>query len=329
MHLDKTKLIDISLYLELHKLINAHDVVVYAEKPGEGNMNYTLRVKTEEGKSLIVKQARSYVEKYPGIPAPEDRILVESRFYETIAANDFLKTHTPQILLTDDENHILVMEDLGTASDYSSIYKKGSALSLSDARLCAVFIHQLHSNFKKKSHDVLMANEKLKALNHEHIFVYPFLEENGFDLENITPGLQAAALPYKKDKLLKEFSNKLGKIYLSDDDTLLHGDYYPGSWLDTENGLMVIDPEFSFYGRPEFDLGVLFAHLYLAQQPDDVIEIIDNHYKKSLGFDDSLFKSFTGIEIMRRIIGLAQLPLDLSLIEKEELLKRAYKLIVD
>jgi len=328
MHLDKTKLIDISLYLEHHELINAHDFVVYAEKPGEGNMNYTLRVKTEEGKSLIVKQARSYVEKYPGIPAPEDRILVESKFYETIAADDFLKTHTPEILLTDKENHILVMEDLGTASDYSSIYRKGSALSRSDARLCAVFIYQLHCN-KRKSHDVLMANEKLKALNHEHIFVYPFLEENGFDLDNITPGLQSAALPYKKDQVLKEFSNKLGEIYLSDDDTLLHGDYYPGSWLNTGNGLNVIDPEFSFYGKPEFDLGVLFAHLYLAQQSDDVIEIIDTHYKKSQGFDEILFKSFTGIEIMRRIIGLAQLPLDLSLIEKEELLKRAYNLIGD
>mgnify|MGYP002795180721 CR=1 FL=1 len=57
MHLDKTKLIDITLYLENHELITARDVVVYAEKPGEGNMNYTLRVKTEDDKSLIIKQA--------------------------------------------------------------------------------------------------------------------------------------------------------------------------------------------------------------------------------------------------------------------------------
>lgn len=328
MHLDKTKLIDISLYLEHHGLIKAHDVVIYAEKPGEGNMNYTLRVKTEDGKTLIIKQARSYVEKYPSIPAPEERILVESKFYETITINDFLKIHTPKILLTDRENHILVMEDLGSASDYTSLYKKGNTLSVVDAKLCATFIHQLHHQFKKNGVDVLMQNEKLKALNHEHIFVYPFLKDNGFDLDCITSGLQAAAVPYKKDEGLKEVSKKLGKIYLSNHDTLLHGDYYPGSWLNTQNGLMVIDPEFSFYGKPEFDLGILFAHLYLAQQPDDLINNIDTYYKKEPSFDKTLFNQFIGIEIMRRIIGLAQLPLDLNLTEKEGLLKKAFSLLM-
>lgn len=329
MHLDKTKLTAISLYLKHHDLIEAHDVVVYAEKPGEGNMNYTLRVKTEIGKSLIIKQARSYVEKYPSIPAPEERILVESKFYATISKDVFLKIHTPKILFTDPENHILVMEDLGEASDYSSLYKKGNTLSILDARICAVFITQLHNNFKKKTEVDLMLNEKLKALNHEHIFVYPFLEENGLDLDNITTGLQASSLIYKKDDTLKQVAINLGKVYLSNSDTLIHGDYYPGSWLNTKQGLMVIDPEFAFYGKPEFDLGVLFAHLYLAQQPNEVMETFEAYYKKNNGFNEVLFNKFIGIEIIRRIIGLAQLPLDLSLLEKEELLKKAYSLLMD
>ena len=54
-------------------------------KAGEGNMNLTLRVRTE-GRSVIVKQSRPWVEKYDAIPAPFDRALVEQRFYERVAA---------------------------------------------------------------------------------------------------------------------------------------------------------------------------------------------------------------------------------------------------
>ena len=63
---------------------------------------------------------------------------------------------------------------------------------------------------------------------------------------------------------------KVGDIYLSDDGgVLLHGDYYPGSWLKTDAGFRVIDPEFCFLGPPEFDLGVLAAHWIFCGGPTD------------------------------------------------------------
>ena len=43
---------------------------------GEGNMNYTLRVRTN-GRSIILKQARPWVEKYPVIDAPDERAVVK------------------------------------------------------------------------------------------------------------------------------------------------------------------------------------------------------------------------------------------------------------
>ena len=58
---------------------------------------------------------------------------------------------------------------------------------------------------------------------------------------------------------------ELGALYLQDGTSLLHGDYFPGSWLQTAAGVRVIDPEFCFFGPPEFDVGVLLAHLHLAQ----------------------------------------------------------------
>ena len=43
---------------------------------GDGNMNLVLRVTTDR-QSVIVKQARPWVEKYRDIPAPAERILAE------------------------------------------------------------------------------------------------------------------------------------------------------------------------------------------------------------------------------------------------------------
>jgi 5-methylthioribose kinase len=326
MNLDKNNLSEISDYLQVHGILKSHELVSKAEKPGDGNMNYTLRL-TVEDKTFIIKQARPYVEKYPTIAAPEERILVESKFYGIIAENDFLKEHTPKILLQDADNYILLMEDLGEANDFTSLYKKGNQLNADDLKICAVFLNELHGKFKKVSDSDLMANRKLRTLNHEHIFVYPFLKDNGIDLDTITSGLQKLASKYTNDDNLKTKAQKLGETYLADGEILLHGDYYPGSWLNTKQGLMVIDPEFAFYGKAEFDLGVLHAHLHLAQQPKEVFGVLDKFYKKSADFDETLFQKFIGIEIMRRLIGLAQLPLDLSLNEKEELLKKAESLI--
>jgi 5-methylthioribose kinase len=50
-------------------------------------------------------------------------------------------------------------------------------------------------------------------------------------------------------------------------------------------------------------------------------------YKKTSGFNEQLLNEFSGIEIIRRIIGLAQLPLTLTLEEKEGLLEEALQLL--
>jgi 5-methylthioribose kinase len=138
----------------------------------------------------------------------------------------------------------------------------------------------------------------MRALNHEYIFVQPLREATGFS------------------QRFKEITHQLGQTYLSEGDTLLHGDYFPGSWLQTEAGVRVIDPEFAFFGPPEFDAGVLLAHLYMANQPTEAAEATLKTW-----CNPKLTRQFAGIEIMRRILGVAQLPLTASQSEKEALLE--------
>ncbi|QJW92147.1 phosphotransferase [Spirosoma taeanense] len=313
-------------YLRRRGWLDTNETITDIEKPGEGNMNYTLRIRTAT-RTLIVKQSREYVEKYPSIPAPANRAVTEGKFYRKMRNVPMLAERMPLLFGMDEEHNVLILQDLGDASDYTFLYQPCRMLSEDDARLLADYLTDLHAQFLSDGPNPDFANREMRTLNHEHIFHYPFLLDNGFDLNTVQPGLQTLAAPYKGDAELKRTARKLGELYLSDGRTLLHGDYYPGSWLQTSTGTKVIDPEFCFYGPAEFDLGVMMAHLMMAEQPPTILNAVLTAYKGPAGFDDILRQRFTGIEIMRRLIGLAQLPLSLSLDKKRDLLDEAHSLL--
>lgn len=316
----------LSELLHLNAWIRASDKIVLVEKPGEGNMNFVARVKTNST-SIIVKQSRPWVEKYPQIPAPAERIEVEAKFYEAVSGEDFFQKYCPRIIGYDKKNFLLALEDLGEGTDCTFLYQKNSELEYTELTKVTSFISHLH-NSPIGNAEPFPQNTELKKLNHTHIFYYPFQENNGFNLDTIQSGLQTVAIPYKTNDVLKERLKQLGEVYLGKGNCLIHGDYYPGSWLKTKSGIKIIDPEFSHFGRPEFDIGVMMAHLKMAQISTGTLKKIFEYYQKPNGFDDSLFFSFCGAEIMRRIIGVAQLPLDLTLTEKSLLLQQASELIL-
>ncbi|MCI4670179.1 MAG: phosphotransferase [Bacteroidia bacterium] len=326
--LDATQIGEIQSYLQSHKWIAPDEKVISAKIPGEGNMNYTLRIRTNF-RTFILKQSRDYVEKYPSIPAPKERAIIEGKFYELIQAKESLKAFTPEINYMDEENSVIMLEDLGESNDFLQIYNKGEVIGLEDFREIMGFIGILHQNFKSTEGLSPLPNREMRKLNAEHIFNYPFMEENGFDLDTITPGLQALAMKYKLDSELKAKVEKLSKYYTEDGNTLLHGDYYPGSWLKTTEGVRVIDPEFCFYGPAEFDISVTLAHLTLAEQGEEIKNKLWELYPPTNNFSQKLAISLAGVEIMRRLIGLAQLPLTLDLDEKAVLLDMAYHMIRD
>jgi len=289
-------------------------------------MNFLVRVRTESG-SIIVKQSRPWVEKYPQIDAPVERVFVEATFYETLKQDHFFDQFVPGLIGFDAKNLMLAMEDLGKSTDFTFLYNKGSSLSASERRSLIEFISHLHnSTFPTRS---FPDNAELKKLNHIHIFEYPYLRNNGFDLNTIQNGLQELSLKYKDNELLKRTVNALGKLYLSTRGALVHGDYYPGSWLKTKSGVKIIDPEFSHYGYPEFDMGIMIAHLLMSHVSESQIRDMMQDYLMPKGFDTTLCTQFCGAEIIRRIIGLAQLPLDMSLDEKADILERAEQMILE
>ena len=69
-------------YLRQQGWLLAKEQVKTLEKPGEGNMNFVLRVHTSWNRSFIIKQARPWVEKFPQFAAPVERVAVEATFFK-------------------------------------------------------------------------------------------------------------------------------------------------------------------------------------------------------------------------------------------------------
>ncbi|MEB2779936.1 phosphotransferase [Algoriphagus sp. C2-6-M1] len=298
-----------------------NEKLISAKPAGESNMNLVLRITTNL-RSVILKQSKPYVRKFPQIPAPIERIEIEHTYYQLLQGDKILRKYSPGILLYYPKEHILLMEDLGNRSDFAVFYQSNINLNPEDVTSLSNYLHALHQLEITHFPD----NSAMKRLNHEHIFHFPFMMENGFDLDSVQAGLQQISLEYKADSKLKQAIEKLGERYLTDGNTLLHGDFYPGSWLKAADGLKVIDPEFGFMGDREFDLGVLFAHLDLAQQGEDVKLAFLKQYQHPVS--QELLNAYQGVEILRRLLGIAQLPVGLDLNQKKTLLEKAKTLIL-
>lgn len=318
---------DLVAYLRKNGWLQKDEELQKIEIAGPGNMNYTLRVHTTQ-RSFVIKQSRPWVEKFPQIDAPAERAIIEGQFYQLVQLNGKLKKYTPTILGFDERSSIILLEDLGPAKDYNFLYAKGNDIDLAELEELTDIVSALHNDFNIHTTRERIYNRAMRKLNHEHLFVFPLMEENGFHLDTIQSGLQDVAMSYKTDEPYKKLVAKLGEVYLSDGETLLHGDYYPGSWLNTKDGVRLIDPEFCFFGPAEFDLAVFLAHMKMSQQDDRLMAQILNAYPGAQKLDAELLAGFAGVEIMRRIIGIAQLPLELSLDERTDLLEEARTLVM-
>lgn len=303
------------------------ETIENVERAGQGNMNLVLRVVTDR-RRVILKQSRPWVEKYPDIAAPAERILAEIDFYDRVAANENVRSAMPRLVASNTKLHLSAMEDLGEASDYSDLYASRSVEEMPITETTA-WLAQLHSIAIAPSEQANIGSHSLRELNHAHMFVIPLEEPAAIALDDVCDGLESIAREVRSNPKIRGIAQELGQRYLGSGPHLLHGDYYPGSWLRTSQGLRVIDPEFAFAGPAEFDLAVLAAHRILIGGAADSIEIVCAAYQESGGIavDRTLMRGFTALEVIRRLIGVAQLPLSATLDERGAMIQTAQSLL--
>lgn len=322
-----------------HHWLDLSVSIISLSKPGEGNMNRVLRANLSDGQSLIFKQSLPYVAKYPDIAAPIERLDTEAEFYAALSSNGELSARVPKILGYDPQHHLLCMQDLDGASDMTSLYQDNQVGQVGqDGENCPealtdllLWLSKLHATPLADLDSAQFQNIAMRRLNHQHIFDIPFNANNGIELPTLVADF---ARQHFHDNNTVTAARRLGEIYLGryPDDSmpcLLHGDYYPGSWLQHKShGVMIIDPEFSFIGPAEFDLGVMFAHLMMAGISESSRSQLMLAYTPPKHFNSILAQQFAGVEVTRRLLGIAQLPLQINDNEKCELLMTAHNMLM-
>lgn len=293
------------------------EVVMEVGRAGEGNMNMVVRVVTTR-RQIILKQSRPWVEKYPEIAAPVERIEAEADFYRLVNGHSEVVSKMPKLLAANAGRHLVAIEDLGDASDYRDLYSSADKVPVEEA---TAWLAKLHAISLPAEEREKVGCLELRKLNQQHIFEIPLQSPSVVDLNAICDGLESLADEIRGWANLQSTCDKLGEMYLQTGEHLLHGDFYPGSWLRTDQGLRVIDPEFTFSGPREFDLGVLAAHCVMCGGGEDSVDEVLNHYKSAGGdaVDVSLVKSFGAVEMVRRLIGVAQLPLAAGIEARKEM----------
>ncbi len=255
---------------------------------GDGNMNRTVRVRGPHG-SYILKQSRPYCVKYPQIPAPVERAAVEAAFYRIVAGYSAVAGAMPRLLEFDAESNLLCLEDLGDVGDLMGLYRTGE-LTADTCRELVAYLRALHAI--PIAEPGLLVNRAMRKLNFDYQYDLPMRSE--------------AARGLRSNALYAQRIVELGELYLADGAHLLHGDFFPGSWLVSAAGVKVIDPEFCFLGPREYDLGIFLAHLVFIRG-EHLWDLVWAEYGADVDWE--LARRFAGAELMRRLIGVAQLPL--------------------
>ncbi len=243
------------------------DERLISKEIGDGNLNFVFLVQSEKNpkKALIVKQAVPYLRcAGESFPLSRDRMSFEIR--ALLSYEKLTPSFVPKIYHEDEEMSLVVMEYLGEhiifrlglmECNYYENFSEHISTFLAYNLFHTSSLH-LNSYEKRQMMDSFNKNIELCKLTEDFVFTFAYMEhETNFIDEN---ALEDAKELFSKMEFRKNIL-KLKYIFMTNADTLLHGDLHTGSIMVNEKETFVIDPEFAFFGPFGFDIGALIANL--------------------------------------------------------------------
>ncbi len=150
-----------------------------------------------------MKQARPWVEKYPTIPAPFERTLVEAAFYAEVARDSTRGRPDAGGTGRRSREPSLVSKTSAAAGDFTFIYTDGAMAALALAVLIVWLELASELTPRVDSVDTLRQSRDARVESRAHV-QFSLRDDNGLDLDGITPGLRAAAREMTADRLVRE-----------------------------------------------------------------------------------------------------------------------------
>ena len=233
---------------------------------GDGNLNLVFFVESKKN-SICIKQPLPYLRVLKDWPLTLKRSYYESE-YMNIHSNHVADL-MPKIYDFDPElctitmeklsPHIIMRHGLINATKYENFAEDISTFMAKTLFFTSDLY--LKADQKKELNSRFIMNTELCKITEDLIFTDPYM----YNKNNrwTTPHLDKQKKEIENNDDLKIALSRLKIKFMSESQSLLHGDLHTGSIMVTENDTKVIDPEFAFYGPMGFDVGALLANLLM------------------------------------------------------------------
>lgn len=277
--------------------VGADNAAWQVQEVGDGNLNLVFIVTGTQGKA-IVKQALPYVRLVgDSWPLPLYRAFYEYHALTRQAARD--PGTVPEIYHFDEAQALIVMEFL---SPHLILRRKLIAGERVDGlanflgKFCARTAFRgselsMKSGDKKADVGLFSGNVDIPAITEALVFTDPYFTA---EMNHHTEGLDPVVKRLRSDVALKVKAQQALQRFVSNTETMVHGDLHSGSIMSTGRESRVIDPEFAQYGPMGFDIGMLCANFLMAyfSQPAHRGEDLADYQEWILGVIEEVCTTF-------------------------------------
>ena len=312
----------LTTFLRIRGWIPRAATVVDRVRLGGGRSASTVRITIDGGATRILRQ--------PGptsrldarhTASPSDRLAVEGEFYRLVQPWEAVAERMPTCLGVDRTDHVIALEDLGTARPLTDVYLSADASTGSNAdrsrRLTddelddlTAYLVALHGVSVSATEFGALRSDGVRLARHAERFEEPIAAIRVEALGSRAPRLERQVDAIRTDLHVRATMRDLGGRFLEGRGALLHGDFRPARWLPSPRGLRVLAPGLATVGPPALDVGYFVAHLLLAGQPHEAIAAVLHRYRRAAPIDISELSACVGLELIRGRLGSTPVPFD-------------------
>ena len=213
-----------------------------------GSANYVWRIVDESGHSQVAKNAEPYVASNASIPFPVDRMDFEhkalTQLPAQIPADDLIRV--PEVHSYDAEHHVLTIADGGPRT-LKDAYADPDINIQEYGRRLGAWLAALHQNTRNTD----IGNNATAKVIYRYAYTHTSAAARKFDLD-----------PALGERIDAEY----GSLLSADDESICHGDFWPGNVLVSDRGLTIVDWEMVRRGCGATDVGQFAAEAYLLDR---------------------------------------------------------------
>lgn len=259
------------------------------DEVGDGNLNFVFIVsnKAKPEETVILKQAVPFL-RVVGESWPLSRERMNSEVnalrYQYKLCNDLV----PKVYHSSEDMSVVIMQNLNK----HKILRGEIILGKTFPRLAediSTFLAKTlfySSDFYQaadtKKEDVAKTiNTELCKITEDFVFTHPY-EDN--KTNDYNPELSKSVISLiQNDSDVRAAVTEMKYSFMTQAESLLHGDLHIGSIMANQDETYVIDPEFAFYGPMGFDIGAMIGNLLLSYFSHD-------YRQREMGNDPAIYR---------------------------------------